>query len=101
MMTLPQELQQRFEEKLNRYEEERKMPLLSNMELRGMKRGALENARESVITVLRVRFGEVPPELMEALNNISELSFLKQLLEQAATVNTFAEFQQLLNGEDK
>lgn len=35
MMTLPQELQLSFEEKLNRYEEERRMPLLSNMELRG------------------------------------------------------------------
>ncbi|MBW4608948.1 MAG: hypothetical protein KME22_17515 [Hassallia sp. WJT32-NPBG1] len=29
MMTLPQELAQSFEEKLNRYEEERTMPLLN------------------------------------------------------------------------
>jgi hypothetical protein len=96
MMTLPKELQQSFEERLNRYEEERKMPLLSNMEMRGMERGALQTARESVITVVQVRFGELSPELIETVNNISDLALLKQLLEQAATVNTLAEFQQLL-----
>lgn len=96
MMTLPTELQTSFEEKLNHYEEERRMPLLSNMELRGMEK----ISRESVITVLRVRLGEVPPELMETLNNISDLSLLKQLLEQAATVNTLTEFQQLLETEN-
>ncbi|MBD2770997.1 transposase [Iningainema tapete] len=96
MMTLPKELQTRFEEKLNHYEEERRMPLLSNMELRGMEK----IGRESVITVLRVRLGEVPPELMEALNNVSDLSLLKQLLEQAVTVNSLTEFQQLLETEN-
>ncbi len=101
MMALPKELQQSFEEKLSRYEEERRMPLLSNMELRGMERGAVQTARESVITVLRVRLGEISPELMETLNNISDLPLLKQLLERAATVNTLAEFQQLLEREAK
>ncbi|GAA6617538.1 hypothetical protein [Scytonema sp. NUACC26] len=97
MMKLPQELQQSFEEKLNRYEEERKMPLMSNMELRSMERGALQNARESVIAILGLRLGELPLELIEALNNTSDLQLLKQLLLQAATVNTFDEFQQFLN----
>ena len=92
MMTLPQELAQSFEERLNRYEEERRMPLLSNMELRG----ALLNARESVITVLRSRFGEVPTEFTETINNIEDLSLLKQLLERAVTVNSLADFQQFL-----
>ncbi|NET58127.1 MAG: hypothetical protein F6K47_18820 [Symploca sp. SIO2E6] len=45
MMTLPEELQQSFEEQLNRYQQERKMPLLSHMEIRGIRR----TARESVI----------------------------------------------------
>jgi hypothetical protein len=93
MMTLPQELQQSFEEKLNRYEEERTMPLMSNMELRA----ATRNACESVITVLSLRFGELPSELVEALNNIADLQLLKQLLEPAVTVNTLDEFQQFFS----
>lgn len=103
MMTLPRELAQSFEERLNRYEEERTMPLLSNMELRGMERGiekgTRQNARESVIIVLRSRFGEVPTELTETINNLEDLSLLKQLLERAVTVNSLAEFQQFLTVE--
>jgi flagellar biosynthesis/type III secretory pathway protein FliH len=108
MMTLPQELVQSFEERLNRYEEETRMPLLSNMELRGMERGleqglergleqgTRQTARDSVITVLRVRFGEVPTQLTDALNNIEDLPLLKQLLETAVNVNSMTEFQQFI-----
>jgi hypothetical protein len=39
MMALPEELQQSFSQKLTSYEEERKMPLLSRMEERGLERG--------------------------------------------------------------
>jgi hypothetical protein len=104
MMTLPQELVQSFEERLNRYEEETRMPLLSNMELRGMERGleqgleqgTRQTARDSVITVLRVRFGEVPTQLTDTLNNIEDLPLLKQLLERAVNVNSMTEFQQFI-----
>ena len=96
MMTLPQELTQSFEERLNRYEEERKMPLLSNMELRGIEKGARQSARESVVIVLRSRFGEAPTQFTETINNIEDLSLLKQLLERAVTVNSLADFQQFL-----
>ena len=46
-MTLPNELQQRFEEQLTRYQEERKMPLLSTMELRAMQKGSLPNNEDT------------------------------------------------------
>lgn len=98
-MTLPRELAQSFEERLNRYEEERRMPLLSNMELRGMEKGTRQNARESVIIVLRSRFGEVPTEVTQMINNIEDLSLLKQLLSRAVTVNSLVEFQQLITVE--
>jgi len=95
-MTLPQELVQSFEERLNRYEEETRMPLLSNMELRGLEQGTRQTARDSVITVLRVRFGEVPTQLTDTLNNIEDLPLLKQLLERAVNVNSMTEFQQFI-----
>ncbi len=95
MMTLPQELKRSFNERVARYEEERTMPLLSNMELEGMEK----NARESVITVLRLRLGEIPTEVTDSLNNIEDLSLLKQLLEKAVTANSFVEFQQFLDSQ--
>jgi len=64
MMTLPEELQADFEQQLERYQEESKMPLLSQIETRAMRRGvqqeALRSGRESVLAALEVRFGEVP-----------------------------------------
>ncbi|NER97740.1 MAG: DUF494 family protein [Symploca sp. SIO1B1] len=92
MMTLPEELQQSFEEQLNRYQQERQMPLLSNMEIRGIR----QSTRESLLEVLTVRFEVVPPEVMEAINQIKDISVLKQLHRQAITIGSMVKFQQLL-----
>jgi len=97
MMTLPEELQQSFEEQLNRYQEERKMPVLSHMEIRGMQRGIVQNARESVLEVLTVRFEVVPPEVIDTINQIEDVSVLKQLLRDVIAINSMVEFQQLLS----
>jgi len=105
MMGLPVELQKSFNETVKVYEEERKMPLLSRMEEmaieqgieRGIERGTLQNARESIVTVLRFRLGELPPSLVETLNNQTELPKLKQLLEIALAVNSLEEFEQHLH----
>jgi hypothetical protein len=77
------------------------VPLLSNMEIRGMSKGTRQNARESVITVLRSRLGEVSTEVTNYLNSIEDLSLLKQLLEKAVTANSFVEFQEFLDRQGK
>jgi len=92
MMTLPEELQQSFEEQLNRYQQERQMPLLSNMEIRGIR----QSTRESLLEVLTVRFEVVPPAVIEVINQIKDISVLKQLHRQAITIGSMVEFQQLL-----
>lgn len=105
MMTLPEELQQSFEEQLSRYQEERRMPLLSHMEIRAMQRGmeqgiekgTVQNARESVLEVLTIRFEVVPPELIEAINQIEDALVLKQLHRQAIAISSIVQFQQLLS----
>ena len=97
MMTLPEELQQSFEEQLNRYQEERRMPVLSHMEIRGMQRGIVQTARESVLEVLTVRFEVVPSEVIDTINQIEDVSVLKQLLRDAIAINSMVEFQQLLS----
>ncbi|MCU7245853.1 MAG: hypothetical protein NT917_22720, partial [Microcystis aeruginosa WS75] len=112
MMTLSPELQSSLESKIKQFEEERTMPLVSNMELRGIERGkeigkeigqeigkeigALENARNYVKTVLKTRLGDIPIEIEQAVDKISVLSILDELLKSALTVNSFDELHQLL-----
>ena len=109
MMALPKELQQSFETQVARYQEEKKMPLLSHMEIRaekrgmerGMERGFLLNARESVLELLEVRFEAVPEELVNAINQIEDKVQLKDLHRQAIIVESIEAFQQLLSPESE
>lgn len=96
MMGLPVELQKSFNETVKVYEEERKMPLLSRMEEMAIERGILQTLRESIITVLRVRLGELSPGLVESLNNQTDVPKLKQLLEIASTILSLQEFEEHL-----
>ncbi|MFM6406339.1 MAG: hypothetical protein ACKPGT_17400, partial [Microcystis sp.] len=90
MMTLSPELQSSLESKIKQFEEERTMPLMSNMELRGIERGkeigeeigelrgieqgkeigALEKARNYVKTVLKMRLGDIPIDIEQAVDKI-------------------------------
>ena len=100
MMTLPPELQQNLESKINQYEEEQKMEFLSTMEERAIERGqqigAKENCRQNILNLLQMRFNSVPETLVESLNNIEDLAFLKQLLLETIRVNSIAEFEELI-----
>ncbi|MFM6409528.1 MAG: hypothetical protein ACKPGT_34630, partial [Microcystis sp.] len=84
------------------FEEERTMPLMSNMELRGIERGkeigeeigelrgiergkeigkeigALENARDFVKKVLENRLGDIPEDIGQCLNDASVISVLEE-----------------------
>ncbi|TRU82212.1 MAG: hypothetical protein EWV76_16560 [Microcystis novacekii Mn_MB_F_20050700_S1] len=96
MMTLSPELQSSLESKIKQFEEERTMPLISNMELRGRKIGALENSRDDRKTVLTVRFGEISSEIEDTISKITNLALLKELLQLAVTANSLQEFKQSL-----
>ena len=96
MMTLPNPLQQNLDFKIQKFEEERTMPLLSNMELRGVEIGALRKAQDDIKTVLQIRLGQVPSDIEEALNNMSDLSILEEMLKSAVIVNSLDEFKQSL-----
>lgn len=118
MMALPIELERELKAEIRRYQEERQMPFLSQMELiaieegrekgkeegreEGIQLGFLQNARESVLAALQVRFETVPPELVEVINKIAEITRLRQLLLQAIAIPSLTEFQQLLErGSDE
>ena len=108
MMTLSPELQSSLESKIKQFEEERTMPLMSNMELRGIEQGkeigeeigkeigALEKSRDDIKTVLTVRFGEISSEIEEIIGKMTNPTILEELLKLAATANSLAEFRQSL-----
>ena len=104
MMTLSTELQSSLESKIKQFEEERTMPLISNMELRGIERGkeigkeigALQKSRDAIKTVLTVRFGQISSEIEEIIGKITNPTILEELLKLAATANSLAEFKQSL-----
>ncbi|MFN5969778.1 MAG: hypothetical protein ACK48H_07405, partial [Microcystis sp.] len=108
MMTLSPELQSSLESKIKQFEEERTMPLMSNMELRGRKIGeeigkeigkeigALEKSRDDIKTVLTVRFGQISSEIEEIIGKMTNPTILEELLKLAATANSLAEFKQSL-----
>ena len=96
------------------------MPLMSNMELRGIERGkeigeeigelrgiergkeigkeigVLEKSRDDIKTVLTVRFGEISSEIEEIIGKMTNPTILEELLKLAATANSLAEFKQSL-----
>jgi hypothetical protein len=94
MMTLPNSLQESLNVKIQKLEETRTMPLLSNMELKGMERGTINKARQDVKRVLEIRFGDVFSEVGEALMEVSDVSVLDELLELAVTANSLEDFKQ-------
>jgi hypothetical protein len=104
MMTLSPELQSSLESKIKQFEEERTMPLMSNMELRGIEQGkeigkeigALQKSRDAIKTVLNVRFGQISSEIEEIIGKMTNPTILEELLKLAATANSLAEFKQSL-----
>ncbi|MBD2776387.1 hypothetical protein [Iningainema tapete] len=73
------------------------MPLLSNMELRGIEKGTRQTLQSNIISILLYRFETVPDELVEAINNIEDISELQRLHLETVSVNSVADFQQLLS----
>lgn len=100
MMTLPSSLQENLDCKLYQFEEEQKMPLLSNLELRGMERGqeigALKKGRDYITIVLNSRLGDVPNKIQQSLSEVTNIRLLDQILEIALIVNSWEEFEQSL-----
>ena len=66
----------------------------------GREEGREENAREMLIDLLQVRFGSLPNNLIEQLNQIEDISRLKALHREAIGVDSLYAFQQLLIGDD-
>jgi hypothetical protein len=93
MMVLPKPLEISFKQEFKRIQEEGRVPYITYIELDAM----AVNARESVVTVLRTRFGTAPAEVSERLETIEDLDVLRKLLEVSITIASLEEFQLRLN----
>jgi hypothetical protein len=101
LMILPKELKEQFQTELTNYEEENKMPYITSIEEIGIEKGEqlgkLKNAKESVIEVLETRFENVPETIVNSLNQINDIQYLKQLLKRAILIDSLVGFELLLN----
>lgn len=96
LMTLPPDLDLNFKAELERFEAEQEMTYITSIQRLGISEGI----QQSIIKILKFRFKDVPPELVEQLNKLYEIESLNQLLENAVTTNSISEFQQELNQEN-
>ena len=97
MMALSEDLQLSFDQKFANYQEERKMPLVTNIERRAIEKTRKETQKQNIIKLLQVRFGDIPENLIASINQIDDTSFLEQLLVSTISVNSLEEFAQLVN----
>ena len=96
-MALSEDLQLSFDQKFANYQEERKMPLVTNIERCAIERTRKETQKENIIKFVQVRFGDIPQSLLENINQIDDISLLEQLLLSTIRVSSLEEFAQLVN----
>ncbi|WP_071190910.1 hypothetical protein [Trichormus sp. NMC-1] len=108
IMVLPENLAINFKTEIRSYEEARKMRYVTSIERlakqegieegleEGRQLGVLQTSQDSVIEVLETRFGELPTSIIDAVNNINDLSVLKTLHKRAISIPSLSEFEQLL-----
>jgi hypothetical protein len=113
VLSLPKPLEIRFRDRLDRYQEEKRMPYVTSIERlaheeglekgleKGLERG-LEKGREegrgvalraATERILRLRLGDPPPGILAALAGVTDSKALEDLVAQAALAGSFAAFE--------
>ncbi len=96
LMTLPPDLKLEFRNAVKEIAEEKTMPILMDIEIEAMARGALGAKRHDIRQVLRARFGELPQRIDLALEACVEVSVLDRLVVAAALAKDLADFERQL-----
>ena len=92
MLALPKDLVSSFETTMEEYEKEKKVAYITSFERHGMERGTVLATRNAVLRVLRARFGELAPGLLERVNSVKSTDALELLVDRAATAGSLEEF---------
>ncbi len=98
VMFLPEDLAISFKTELkNDKEVSKKMRYVTSIERLAKQEGKQEKAREDVVQILQIRFGEVPEQIASLINTMNNLPMLERFLASAITINSLEEFEQLLD----
>lgn len=100
MMTLSEALQHRFERKVLDFEENKKMPLLSHLEKRGIEQGIEQSRKylqETLVRIVQKRFSQCSPSLIKKIHQIQDIPQLQQLIEDAIEVTSIEDFEENLS----
>ncbi len=93
VITLPEELEEQFDQVLEEIEEERRVEYITSIERRGIRKGSLQTARSSLLQVLEVRFGPVPISLREQIDRSEDLSLLQAMHLEALRTDSISAIQ--------
>ena len=68
------------------------MPYITTAERIGIKKGIEIGVREMLQETLRIKFGEVPEDIMTGIEKINDSNRIKELLKIAMTTDSLEEF---------
>ncbi|AFZ60970.1 transposase [Anabaena cylindrica FACHB-243] len=96
LMTLPPDLDLNFKTELKQFEDDKKMAYITSIE----RLGIAQTLQKSIVKIIKTRFQDAPSQLVEQINKIYDHERLNQLLEQAITIGSVPDFQELLTQEN-
>jgi hypothetical protein len=106
MVNLPEVAEQEFKKEIQDFEEKNQMPYITSVERlarqegvsQGIAEGIIQQRREDVLEVLEVKFGEIPTEVIQKVNEIEDPALLKTLHRQAIALGSLEQFLGYLQG---
>jgi hypothetical protein len=96
MVNLPKATEQQFLSEIQRFEAENQMPYITSVERLARQEGIIQKGREVILEVLEVRFGEVPPQIVQKVNFIEDPATLKTLHREAIAIGAIEQFAEYL-----
>jgi hypothetical protein len=112
-MRLPEDLNIRFWQEVRQLEEGKKMPYISTFEQMAIRKGQEEGRQEGkqegmqqevlrlLTQILIIKFKEIPSNIIERLENITDTEVLELLHSHAVLCDSIEDFEKIMNDIDK
>lgn len=91
LVWLPEDLQRSFDDDLDRYEEEKRMTYVTNVERRRLREGLQQGSCRQLLRVLSIRFGQGAEELRDDLAKL-DVEQLDAITVQALSAQSLSDF---------